>query len=71
MKKSIPRSLIRVERSLECLLIPEKADVNGNTTTKKDPIEEWNEIGGLVDVKEVPLDFDDFSQTKSKYKWGL
>jgi len=56
--ESVLRTLTKVEGSLlsNCLLIPEKVDVDGNATTKIDPMEEWNKIGGLVDVKEALLD---------------
>jgi SpoVK/Ycf46/Vps4 family AAA+-type ATPase len=73
--ESILWSLSKVEGSLlsNHLLIPEKVDIDGNTTTKIDPMEEWNKIGGLIDVKEAPLDLvvPLMTSPKQNQKMGL
>ncbi len=67
------RSLTKVEGSLlsNCLLLPEKVVENRNTTTKVDPMEQWNKIGGLVDVKEALLDLVVPLMTTTKHNHNI
>lgn len=71
--ESVLRSLTKVEGSLlsNCLLIPENVVVNENATAKVDPMEEWNKIGGLVDVKEALLDLVVPLTTSSKQNHNI